>query len=188
VRDLTVRFCSERLRDGHADLIADLAWELPVLVLFRILGVHEQEVKRVKEGSWNRILFIYGRPSDSEQVKAAEGMARFWSLAEQLVAARAAEPRDDFVSTLVHTPDVGGHRLPSEQSATVVLNLLFAGHETTTGLLGNMFNRLLATGRRGARSSRNLRSFRMRSKRFCGLIPPSSRGGAVPRRRPRSAA
>jgi cytochrome P450 len=144
VRDLTVRFCSERLRDGHADLIADLAWELPVLVLFRILGVDEQEVKRVKEGSWNRILFIYGRPSESEQVKAAEGMARFWSLAEQLVAARAAEPRDDFVSTLVHTPDVQGHTLTREQAATVVLNLLFAGHETTTGLLGNMFNRLLA--------------------------------------------
>jgi cytochrome P450 len=77
-------------------------------------------------------------------VKAAEGMARFWSLAEQLVAARAAEPRDDFVSTLVHTPDVQGHTLTREQAATVVLNLLFAGHETTTGLLGNMFNRLLA--------------------------------------------
>jgi cytochrome P450 len=144
VRELTVRFCSERLRDGNADLVADLAWELPVLVLFRILGVDNSEVTRVKEGSWNRILFVYGRPSESEQVKAAQGMARFWSLAEQLVAARAAEPRDDFVSTLVHTPDVEGKTLTREQAATVVLNLLFAGHETTTGLLGNMFNRLLA--------------------------------------------
>jgi cytochrome P450 len=144
VRELTVRFCSARLRDGHADLVADLAWELPVLVLFRILGVDNSEVTRVKEGSWNRILFVYGRPSESEQVKAAQGMARFWSLAEQLVAARAAEPRDDFVSTLVHTPDVEGRTLTREQAATVVLNLLFAGHETTTGLLGNMFNRLLA--------------------------------------------
>jgi cytochrome P450 len=144
VRELTVRFCSQRLRDGRADLIADLAWELPVLVLFRILGVDEREVTRVKEGSWNRILFIYGRPSESAQVKAAQGMARFWSLAEQLVHARAAEPRDDFVSTLAHTPDVEGRTLTREQAATVVLNLLFAGHETTTGLLGNMFNRLLA--------------------------------------------
>lgn len=144
VRDLTVRFCSERLRDGRADLVRDLAWELPVLVLFRILGVGAHEVSRVKEGSWNRILFIYGRPSESKQVKAAEGMARFWSLAEQLVADRTAAPRDDFVSTLVHTPDVEGKTLTRQQAATVVLNLLFAGHETTTGLIGNMFNRLLA--------------------------------------------
>ncbi len=144
VRELTVRFCAERLRDGRADLIADLAWELPVLVLFRILGVAPSEVSRVKEGSWNRILFIYGRPSEAEQVKAAQGMARFWLLAEQLIAERAAEPRDDFVSTLVHTPDVEGKTLTRQQAATVVLNLLFAGHETTTGLLGNMFNRVLA--------------------------------------------
>jgi cytochrome P450 len=144
VRDLTVRFCTERLRHGRADLVADLAWELPVLVLFRILGVDASEVSRVKEGSWNRILFIYGRPSEAEQVKAARGMARFWSLAEQLVDERTAEPRDDFVSTLVHTPDVEGKTLTRPQAATVVLNLLFAGHETTTGLLGNMFNRLLA--------------------------------------------
>ncbi|MBV8848461.1 MAG: cytochrome P450 [Methylobacteriaceae bacterium] len=144
VRELTVRFCKERLRDGHADLVADLAWELPVLVLFRILGVDDREVPRVKEGSWNRILFIYGRPSESEQVKAAHGMARFWSIAESLVEARAREPRDDFVSTLVHTADAEGKTLTREQAATVVLNLLFAGHETTTGLLGNMFNRLLA--------------------------------------------
>src|SRR5262249_24981098 len=30
------------------------------------------------------------------------------------------------------------------QAATIVLNLLFAGHETTAGLLGNAFRRLLA--------------------------------------------
>ena len=144
VRELTVRFCNERLCDGHADIVRDLAWALPALVLFRILGVPDDAVERVKEGSWSRILFTYGLPSESEQVRAAQGLAAFWRIAENLVQDRMANPRQDFVSDLVNAKDPEGKGLAIEQAATVVLNLLFAGHETTTGLLGNAFRRLLA--------------------------------------------
>ena len=146
VRELTVRFCDERLRDGHADIVRDFAWALPALVLFRILGVPDDEVPRVKEGSWSRILFIYGQPSESEQVRTAEGLAAFWRFAENLVGDRMANPRQDFVTDLVNAKDSDGKGLAIEQAATIVLNLLFAGHETTTGLLGNAFRRLLADG------------------------------------------
>jgi cytochrome P450 len=144
VRELTVKFCNERLRDGHADIVRDFAWALPALVLFRILGVPDDEVARVKEGSWSRILFTYGLPSESEQVRAAEGLAAFWRIAESLVRDRMTSPRQDFVSDLINAKDSEGKGLATEQAATVVLNLLFAGHETTTGLLGNAFRRLLA--------------------------------------------
>jgi cytochrome P450 len=144
VRELTVKFCNERLRDGHADIVRDFAWALPALVLFQILGVSDDEVARVKEGSWSRILFTYGLPSESEQVRAAEGLAAFWRIAENLVRDRMTSPRQDFVSDLVNAKDSEGKGLAIEQAATVVLNLLFAGHETTTGLLGNAFRRLLA--------------------------------------------
>lgn len=144
VRDLTVRFCNERLRDGHADIVRDFAWALPALVLFRILGVPDDELARVKEGSWSRILFTYGLPPELEQVRAAEGLAAFWRIAENLVRDRMTSPCRDFVSDLVNARDSEGKGLAVEQAATVVLNLLFAGHETTTGLLGNAFRRLLA--------------------------------------------
>jgi cytochrome P450 len=144
IRDLVVRYCDERFRDEHADIVRDLAWELPVRVLFKILGIDEDRVAEIKEGSFNRILFVYGRTgSEAEQVRAAAGMATFWRYAEQLVVARTREPRDDFTSALVLAADERGERLSSQQSATVVLNLLFAGHETTTGILGNCLRRLL---------------------------------------------
>jgi cytochrome P450 len=145
IRDLVVRYCDERFRDEHADIVRDLAWELPVRVLFKILGIDEDRVAEIKEGSFNRILFVYGRTgSEAEQVRAAAGMATFWRYAEQLVAARTREPRDDFTSAIVLAADERGERLSSQQAATVVLNLLFAGHETTTGILGNCLRRLLA--------------------------------------------
>ncbi len=143
IRDLVVRFCEERFRGGRADLVGALAWDLPVLVLFKILGIPQTQVEAVKTGSWNRIIFVYGRPNDEEQVRAAEGMAAFWRYAESLVVARRENPTDDFTSAIVHTPDHAGARLTADQAATVVLNLLFAGHETTTGLLGNAFRQLL---------------------------------------------
>jgi len=143
VRDLATRFRNERLREGRADIVRDLAWELPALVLFRILGVPDNEVPRVKTGSWNRILFIYGRPAEAVQVQAAEGMAAFWRYAEGLVESRQQDPHDDFISDLVHAQDGDGPSLTPPQAAAIVLGLLFAGHETTTGLLGNAFRRLL---------------------------------------------
>lgn len=144
IRDLAVQFCEKRLRNGRADIVRDFAWALPALVLFRILGVPDDEVPRVKEGSWSRILFIYGRPSEPEQLRAAKGLAAFWRFADSLVRDRTKNPRHDFVSDLVNAKDAEGNGLTIEQAATVVLNLLFAGHETTTGLLGNIFRRLLA--------------------------------------------
>jgi len=143
IRDLTTRFCEERLQNGRADMVRDFAWALPALVLFRILGVADNEVPRVKEGSWSSILFIYGQPPDSEQVRAAEGLAAFWRFAESLVRDRMRHPRHDLVTDLVNAKDLEGKGLASEQAATVVLNLLFAGHETTTGLLANVFRTLL---------------------------------------------
>jgi cytochrome P450 len=47
IRDLAQRFCDERLRDGHADMIGDFAWAFPALVLFRVLGLPETDLVRV---------------------------------------------------------------------------------------------------------------------------------------------
>ena len=102
IRRLVEKFCEQRFRGGTADLIRELAWDLPALVLFKILGVPDDDVERIKTGSWNRILFVYGRPNDDEQVRAAQGMAAFWRYAEELVASRLRQPQNDFTSALAH--------------------------------------------------------------------------------------
>jgi cytochrome P450 len=81
IRDLAQRFCDERLRDGHADMIGDFAWAFPALVLFRVLGLPETDLVRVKEGSRYRGVVIYGRASEDEQAHAARELASFWQYA-----------------------------------------------------------------------------------------------------------
>lgn len=143
VRELTVRFIEERLLSGRADLVRDFAWELPAQVIFRVLGVPNEDVARIKAGSESRLLFMFGRPTDGEQTQLAQGLATFWRYAEDLVALRAQEPRDDFTSDLILARDGDGSALRLQEVATIIFGLLLAGHETTTNLLGNAFRRLL---------------------------------------------
>jgi cytochrome P450 len=58
VRGLTARFVEERLSSGRADLVRDLAWDLPALVIFRVLGIPDEDVARVKAGAESRLLLM----------------------------------------------------------------------------------------------------------------------------------
>lgn len=143
VRELVARFVDERLQEGRVDVVRALTRELPALVIFKVLGVPDEDVERVKAGSENRLLFMFGRPDEDEQVRVATGMATFWRYTEELATSRRAEPRDDFTSDLVHARDASGEPLTQQQACTVLFGLLLAGHETTTNLLTNALRRFL---------------------------------------------
>src|SRR5262245_30107979 len=143
VRGLTGRFLQERLSGGRADLVRDLAWDLPALVIFRVLGVPDEDVPRVKAGAESRLLLMWGRPTEDEQARLARGMAAFWRYAEALVASRAEQPRDDFTSDLLRARDGDLPALNHQEVTQIVYELLFAGHETTTGMIANALRQLL---------------------------------------------
>ena len=144
VRELTVEFITQRLSSGRADLVRDFAWELPARVIFRVLGVPDEDMAQVKAGSESRLLFQFGRPTEAEQAELAQGLATFWRYTEDLVTKRAAQPQDDFTSDLIQARDGDVPALTAQEVATIVFGLLLAGHETTTNLLGNAFRRLLS--------------------------------------------
>jgi cytochrome P450 len=143
VRELTRRSVEKRLSSGRADLIRDLAWDLPALVIFRVLGIPDEDVVRVKAGAGSRLLLMWGRPNEDAQIRLVQGMAAFWRYAETLVASRAEHPRDDFTSDLLLARDGDLPALTHQEVTQIVYELLFAGHETTTGLIGNATRRLL---------------------------------------------
>jgi cytochrome P450 len=143
VRELTGQCIEERLARGRADIVRDLAWDLPALVIFRVLGIPDEDVTRVKAGAESRLLLMWGRPNEDAQIRLVQGMAAFWRYAETLVASRAAHPRDDFTSDLLLARDGDLPALSHQEVTQIVYELLFAGHETTTGLIGNAARRLL---------------------------------------------
>ena len=144
IRATAARLIDEHLQARHVDIVRALTWELPMLVIFKILGIPDEDVPRVKAWGGDRLRFMFGRSEEAEQTRVAEGMAAFWRYTEALAADRRERPRDDFTSELVRATDATGQTLTHVEACTILFGLLLAGHETTTNLLTNGVRRFLA--------------------------------------------
>ena len=122
---------------GRADWVADVAYELPALVIFHMLGIPDAGRGRREGWAQSRVYLNFGDLPVEEQVEHAENLVRYWRYCEDLVESRFAHPQ-----RRPHRrarADLSGRR-PLDHQATrspsLVYGQLTAGHETTSSLLG----------------------------------------------------
>jgi cytochrome P450 len=143
IGERTRELVDRMLRASPADFIADLAFPLPALTIFTLVGFPDEDAELLKSWCGNRMAFSWGRPSPGEQAEIARNMVSYWRYCERFVAGRLADPRDDFASDLARIHLADASALGVEEITSVVYGLSFAGHETTTNLLGNTIRQLL---------------------------------------------
>jgi len=127
---------------GHADFFREFAYDVPALVLFKLVGVPDADVPKVKSWAVSRALLTWGNLDDDEQVPHARNMVDYWDYCRDLVRRRHAEPTDDLPGDLVRRQRDGAE-ISDEEIAGVLYSVLFAGHETTTTLIANGLRELL---------------------------------------------
>jgi cytochrome P450 len=122
---------------GEMDLIGDFAYPLPVTVIGDLLGVPPGDHEQLKVWSDQLASFIGSslRTPDKYE-RAARGVVEMHGYFERMIARRRAIPADDLVTALLTAEERGDMLGEAELIASCVL-LLFAGHETTTNLIGN---------------------------------------------------
>lgn len=126
-------------RGETVDYIADFAYPLPASVIMDLLGVPRADLEHVKVWSDDIALFIgTAQVAGNKYLRAEAGAKAMSDYFRSLVEARTAEPRDDMISHLVLARDDRDALTTDEIIGTCIL-LLFAGHETTTNLIGNGF-------------------------------------------------
>jgi cytochrome P450 len=126
-------------RGETVDFIADFAYPLPASVIMDLLGVPRADLERVKLWSDDIALFIgTAQVAGNKYLRAEFGAKAMSDYFRSLVEARTAEPTDDMISHLVLARDDRDALTTDEIIGTCIL-LLFAGHETTTNLIGNGF-------------------------------------------------
>ena len=121
---------------GRMDIIHDLAYPLPSMVIAEMLGIPDEDHHLIKEWARDFATFI-GNPT--MHVRAKEGLQNASSLIDyfrSLIIARRKHPMDDLLSALIIAEE-HGQVLSEEELLANCLLLLFAGHETTTNLIGN---------------------------------------------------
>src|SRR6266566_5246459 len=131
--------------DGHDefDLVGTLAFPLPANIVFSLMGVPAEDFAQLKQWCGYRAALAWGRPAPEDQVEIATSMAAYRKYLRDLVDAKSGEPADDLASDLIVIHREAPERLTLDEIASILFSLSFAGHETTTGLIGNTMRRLL---------------------------------------------
>lgn len=121
--------------DACPDVIAGFAAPLPINVISDLLGVPEERWEwAARMSAFIRDVLDPLATADPSIVDATfDEITDYYSaLADQ----RLAEPENDLITGLVHA-EVHGDRLSRDELVSFVALLMFAGHETTTGAIGN---------------------------------------------------
>ncbi|AXE17147.1 cytochrome P450 [Runella rosea] len=142
IRALAIEMIEKFENEGHAEIVKQLAYDLPALVIFMLLGVPKEDVQQVKSWAESRLLITWGDLTEEEQLVHAQNMVRYWEYCQNLVALRKENPTDDLPGDLVRL-QAEGHEISDREIAAICYSQLFAGHETTTSLMGNGIRELL---------------------------------------------
>lgn len=126
---------------GRMDVIADLAYPLPVTVIAEMLGVPVEDRARFKHWSDEVSVLAGGGGSPtalkkSDYARIAQSYGELTAYFGAITAQRRLKPQGDLLSALVQAEEAGDRLSEDELFANASL-LLVAGNETTTNLIGN---------------------------------------------------
>ena len=123
--------------DGQMDVVSDFAYPLPAIIIAEMLGVPSEERDQFKRWSDDIVAFHgTGRPRPDSVRRSLRGLLEAKEWLRRLIAQRRQHPRDDLLSALAAAEEEGDMLSETELLATCI-SLIVAGHETTTGLIGN---------------------------------------------------
>ena len=123
----------DRVQDqGHMDLVNEYAFPLPINVISNMLGVPSEGQSLIRE--WSELFTGGGGVrQDSSRILITQTFADYL---KQLIAEKRAHPQEDLISQLVQIEEAGD-RLDEGELISMIALLIFAGHETTSNLIGN---------------------------------------------------
>jgi len=128
---------------GTMDFIREVAFPLPATVIAGLMGAPEDDLEAIK--AWaDRLASYLGGAVDARDnfTEASAGVAALVRYFDALLRERERRPSDDLMTLMLRAEHQGDRLTHDEVVANCVL-LLFAGHETTTNLLGNGLFHLL---------------------------------------------
>ena len=142
LRELTRQILDESLPRGEFDFVEEVAKQLPIQVLCRILGVPLSDDERLI--AWGDKMIGNTDPDLGGLHPASPESAKYrlypfrspyamelYNYGHEIARERREHPTDDLVSKLVMWEDEDGNRLTEQEFDTMFLLLVVAGNETT---------------------------------------------------------
>ena len=124
---------------ARVDLVRGYSFPLPYTVICELLGVPEDRRQPLGHGLTT---LLTPTSDDDEYALAKAASDDVVAMLEDLVDAKQREPGDDLVSALIAARD-GEERLNQQELLSTIFQLIVAGHDTTSSLIGNSVVALL---------------------------------------------
>lgn len=128
--------------DGRFECISEFANPLPASVIMDLLGIPREDMEALRDWSMQLQPFLGNATSTGDKYET--GRAGIVAMADYFRAAaedRKARPCGDVISHFVMLQQTG--QISEEELIGSCILFLFAGHETTTNLIGNGIRALL---------------------------------------------
>jgi cholest-4-en-3-one 26-monooxygenase len=138
MHERAARIVREALEKGDVDFVTEVAAELPLQVIADLLGVPQEDRKKLFE--WSNMMMSGEDPEFAGQSDIAA--AEILGYAMAMAADRLASPREDLVTQLVHA-DKDGRGLTEDEFGYFVIALTVAGNETTRNAMTHGMNAFL---------------------------------------------
>ncbi|GIJ79587.1 hypothetical protein SAMN05443287_104104 [Micromonospora phaseoli] len=142
------------VRRQECDVVADLAAELPLLVLADLLGLPREDRHLLHRWSNNLVGFDDPEYGGGDVEAYRRTFFEAFQYALEVAAQRRRSPRDDLM-TLLATSEVDGRRLSDREFCSFWLLLVVAGNETTRHLISGAVLALLSDPAQRDRLSRD---------------------------------
>jgi cholest-4-en-3-one 26-monooxygenase len=126
------RIVRTALASGTGDFVIDVAAELPLQAIAELLGVPQEDRRKVFD--WSNHMIGYDDPEYTAD--PADAAAEIIGYSMEMAEDRRQCPRDDIVTKLVHAEVDGGQLSPDEFGFFVIL-LAVAGNETTRNAISH---------------------------------------------------
>jgi cytochrome P450 len=134
VREFTHELLDAVTPNGRMDVVKDLAYPLPANIIAEMLGMPISEREQLQ--AWSRDILSLFQVADVDRLRASQrSVLEMQDYLRPLVADRRQRPREDLLSLFVAAERDGA--VTEEEIVSNCVLLLFAGHETTAGLIAN---------------------------------------------------
>ena len=127
---------------GHMEVISDLAFQLPLIAICEMLDVPADNRHVIRK--WSNDIAAFQDGSNAAALDATHtSMFALRDHLRDIFAQRRGGPSTDVMGALLAAEGEGGDRFSEDELIPVIAHFIFAGHETTTNLIGNGLRALL---------------------------------------------
>ncbi|TVP65144.1 MAG: cytochrome P450 [Nodularia sp. (in: Bacteria)] len=122
---------------GHIDIIHDLAYPMPAIVIAQMLGANSEDSEQFKKWSDDLARFFgMFRMNPEILTTAQQSILEMTEYFRHILEKRRHTPQNDLISSLIFAQEKG-NSLDDDELLSNCVFLTFAGHETTTNLIAN---------------------------------------------------